>query len=341
MGASMNTSTPKAEDYSGHSSVQQRHNKYLLLTPRRFWAIWAAGAILMVTLRIFLPRSVESGALMAVLPLAAFLATAAIGQTLVMMTGGIDMSVPSTITISSVTLLVISNGSDDRVLLSIFAALAVAVVVGTINGLLVAVLGLNSLIATLSVGALVAGSALWLWQSLSTESSVPPSLGNFVSAQIIRLPATFWMAVVLTIGVSLILRRTIVGRRFEAVGVNPDAAYAAGIRTSIYQAGAYIAASLLYGALAIALSGFLHNPTLDVGAPYLLAPIAAAVLGGTAISGGVGNVTSVAGASLFLVQLAQALKMLGLDTSWQTVIQGGAIGIGMWLSEGRAKAGGR
>jgi ribose transport system permease protein len=337
----MNTSTPKAEDYSELSLRARRLTSLIALPQRRFWAIWSAVVILMFTLRVFLPGSVEMGALTAVLPLTAFLAIAAFGQTLVMMTGGIDMSVPSTVTISSVTLLAISSGSDDRILLSIVAALGAAAVVGACNGLLIAVFRLNALIVTLSVGALVGGGALWFWQSLSTESSVPPSLGNFVSERVCGLPSTFWMAIVLTVVVALILRRTVVGRRFEAVGVSPRAAYASGTRTSMYQAGAYVAASLLYGLLAVLLSGFLHNPTLDIGAPYLLAPIAAAVLGGTAINGGVGNVISVAGASLFLVQLAQALKMLGLDTSWQTVIQGFAIGIGMWLSEGRSKSNGR
>ncbi|WP_321822461.1 MULTISPECIES: ABC transporter permease [unclassified Burkholderia] len=336
----MNTSTPKAESYGEDGRDRQRCGKPIALPQRRFGAIWIAVIILMVTLRVFVPRSVETGALMAILPLAAFLATAAIGQTLVMMTGGIDMSVPSTVMISSVMLLAVSGGNDDRLMLSILAALAAAVVVGTFNGLMVAVLGLNSLIVTLSVGALVSGGALWFWQSLSAESSVPPRLANFSSELIWNLPMSFLVSVGLTLLAAVVLRRTVLGRRFEAVGVSPRAAYATGTRTWRYQAGAYMAASFLYGTLAVLLSGFLRNPTLDVGAPYLLAPIAAAVLGGTAISGGVSNVISVAGASLFLVQLVQAMKMLGLDTSWQTVIQGIAIGTGMWLSEGKTKAGG-
>jgi ribose transport system permease protein len=332
----MNTSTRKAEGYGEGAADTQRRRNVFELPKRRFGAIWIALIALMLTLRVFLPRSVETGALMAVLPLAAFLAIASIGQTLVMMTGGIDMSGPSTVTIASVTLLAVSGGSDDRLVVSILAALAVAVLVGGVNGLMVAVFRLNSLIVTLSVGALIGGTALWLWQSLSTESSVPPSLANFASNRVAGLPITFLISMGLAIVAAVVLGRTLVGRRFEAIGVSPRAAYATGARTWLYQAGAYVVASLLYGALAVLLSGFLHNPTLDVGAPYMLAPVAAAVLGGTAINGGVGNVISVAGAALFLVQLEQSLKMLGLDTSWQTVIQGCAIGIGMWLSEGRS-----
>ena len=77
------------------------------------------------------------------------------------------------------------------------------------------------------------------------------------------------------------------------------------------------------------LSAFIRNPTLRVGEPYLLAPIAAAVLGGTAVTGGIGSMVAVAGAALFLTQLGQVLKMLGLSSAIEFVIEGIAIVIGM------------
>jgi ribose transport system permease protein len=80
------------------------------------------------------------------------------------------------------------------------------------------------------------------------------------------------------------------------------------------------------------LSAFIRNPTLRVGEPYLLAPIAAAVLGGTAISGGIGSMIAVSGAALFLTQLGQMLKMLGLSSALQYIIEGVAIAFGMALA---------
>jgi ribose transport system permease protein len=82
----------------------------------------------------------------------------------------------------------------------------------------------------------------------------------------------------------------------------------------------------------ILVSAFIRNPTLKVGEPYLLAPIAAAVLGGTAMSGGIGSMIAVAGAALFLTQLGQMLVMLGLSSALQFVIEGIAIALGMALS---------
>ncbi len=155
------------------------------------------------------------------------------------------------------------------------------------------------------------------------------------------MPTSFWIVGALTCLIALVMKKTRIGRRFEAVGANPRAAYASGIDVNRYQAGSFVVASLLYGVTAILLSAFIRNPTLEVGAPYLLGPIAASVLGGTAIGGGIGNMFAVAGASLFLIQLDHSLKMIGLPTSYQLVIQGLAIAMGMWLSEVSGRLGRR
>jgi ribose transport system permease protein len=95
---------------------------------------------------------------------------------------------------------------------------------------------------------------------------------------------------------------------------------------------AFTVAAFLYGIAGILVSAFIRNPTLKVGEPYLLAPIAAAVLGGTAMSGGIGSMVAVAGAALFLTQLGQVLQMLGLSSALQFVIEGIAIALGMAFS---------
>jgi len=236
-------------------------------------------------------------------------------------------------------LLGVSGGSDDRLWLAIGAAILVAILVGAVNGVLIAVFKLNALIVTLAVGAIVTGIAIWYRQSVAAESNVPATLADFGSARVLGLPTSVLLALLLTLLLAVLMRNTIVGRRFEAVGANPLAAYATGVAIMRYQAGAFVVAGGLYGIMAVLLSAFIRNPTLDVGTPYLLAPIAAAVLGGTAIGGGIGSMVAVAGASIFLVQLDQSLKMLGMPTSWQLIIQGLAIAMGMWLSEATAKGG--
>jgi ribose transport system permease protein len=298
----------------------------------RFLSIWIALAVLVVIGAIFLPRSIQPSAVLSILPFAAFLAIAAMGQAIVIMARGIDLSVPAIVTLSSTVLLGVSSGSDDRVLIGIVAALAAAVAVGLVNGLLVALIRLNALIVTLATGAIVAGITLSYRQGLPAEATVPRALARFGEERLLGLNHTIWVAIAITLVITFVLRKTVLGRNFEAVGANPAAAHASGLEIVRYQCGAFVVAALLYGIMGILISAFIRNPTLEVGNPYLLAPIAAAVLGATSIKGGIGSMVAVLGAALFLTQLGQMLKLMGLATSYQMIIQGIAIALGMWLS---------
>lgn len=298
----------------------------------RFTAIWVALVLLIILGLIFQKRSVDLNAIQSILPFAAFLAMASMGQAMVLMARGIDLSVPSIIMLSSTILLGVSGGQDASLGYAIIAALGCAMLVGIVNGALIAVLKLNALIVTLAVGAIVAGLTIWIRQDLQQEANVPVALADFGSARFLGINSAVWIAGGLALVLHLLLRRTVMGRRFEAMGVNPQSAHTTGLNVMLYQGGAYLVAALLYGIVGVLLSGFIRNPTLEVGTPYLLAPIAAAVLGGTAISGGVGSMIAVVGASLFLIQLGQMLRIMGLSTAHQYIIEGVAIALGMWLS---------
>ena len=157
-------------------------------------------------------------------------------------------------------------------------------------------------------------------------------MAEWGDSRFIGLNISVWVAAALVVILTIMLRKTVIGRHFSAVGANPRAAWIVGINVTVYQIASFTVAGLLYGITGILLSAFIRNPTLKVGDPYLLAPIAVAVLGGTAISGGIGSMSAVAGAALFLTQLSQMLKMLGLSSALQLVIQGIAIALGMALA---------
>jgi len=301
----------------------------------RFAAIWFALVALIVVSAVIVPRSLQPDTVLAVIPFAAFLAITAMGESTVLMSRGIDLSVPAVITLSSTMLLGFSGGSDAGLLVALIAALLFATAVGLVNGFLVGVVRLNALIVTLAVGAIVSGATLWYRQVLPPESRVPPLVAAFGDLRVLGLNAAVWVAAIVAAALTVILRKTTVGRRFSASGANPRAAWVAGINLPAYQIAAYAVAGFLYGVAGILLSAFIRNPTLNVGNDYLLAPIAAAVLGGTAITGGIGSMIAVAGAALFLTQLGQMLKVLGLSTAIQFVVQGIAIALGMVLAEGR------
>jgi len=298
----------------------------------RFAAIWVAMAALIVFCAVIAPRSLLPSTFLAIIPLAAFLAIAAIGETLVLMARGIDLSIPAVITLSSTIVLGVSGGHDDAILIAVCGALVFATLIGLINGVLIAVFELNSLIVTLAVGAITTGATLWYRGTLPQEARVPPGMAAWGDARFLGINFAVWVVAGLAVLLDVVLRKTIVGRHFSAVGANPRAAWIAGINVAAYQTAAFAVAAFLYGVAGILVSAFIRNPTLKVGEPYLLAPIAAAVLGGTAMSGGIGSMVAVAGAALFLTQLGQMLQMLGLSSALQFVIEGLAIAVGMALS---------
>ncbi len=295
----------------------------------RFMAIWIAMLGLIIFCAIVAPRSLLPSTFLAIVPLAAFLAIAAIGESVVLMARGIDLSIPAVITLSSSILLGISGGQDHLLFPAVIGALLFAMLIGLINGFLVAIIKLNALIVTLAVGAITTGATLWYRDALPQESRVPPGLATWGDARFLGLNASVWVAAGLVVALTIMLRKTPIGRRFSAVGANPRSAWIVGINVPVYQIAAFTVAGLLYGVAGILLSAFIRNPTMRVGDPYLLAPIAAAVLGGTAVTGGVGSMVAVAGAALFLTQLGQMLKMLGLSSAIQYVIEGIAIALGM------------
>jgi ribose transport system permease protein len=295
----------------------------------RFVAIWIAMLGLIVFSAIVAPRSLLPSTFLAIIPLAAFLALAAIGEALVIISRGIDLSIPAIITLSSTIILGFSRGHDTALVMAVVGALLFATVIGFINGFLVAVLNLNALIVTLAVGAITTGATLWYRESLPQESRVPPGMAEWGDARFLGFNISVWVTAALVVVLTIVLRKTTIGRRFLAVGANPRAAWIVGINAAFHQIAAFTVAGFLYGVAGILLSAFIRNPTLRVGEPYLLAPIAAAVLGGTAVTGGVGSMVAVAGAALFLTQLGQMLKMLGLSSAIEFVIEGIAILIGM------------
>jgi ribose/xylose/arabinose/galactoside ABC-type transport system permease subunit len=303
-----------------------------------FASAWIALIGLLLVDAVAFPASVSSGAFSAVLPLAAFLAIASIGQMLVIMTGGIDLSVPGVITMSGTVVLGLSHGSNGSLAGAIVGVLVIAAIVGFVNGVLVSVAKLNPLIVTLSVGGVALGGATAYRTGLAQEANVPGRLATWASGQFLGVSTIFWLALILAALVSLAVRYTVVGRRFLIVGGNPRAARVAGIAVRRYQIAAYTAAGVLYAVAGLLLAGFVRTPTLDVGDPYLLGPIAAVVIAGTSLAGGTASAMATFAAAWFLTQLSQTLRVEGLSSAWQYVVFGAAIAIGMLVSGDRILA---
>jgi ribose transport system permease protein len=145
------------------------------------------------------------------------------------------------------------------------------------------------------------------------------------------VPNAVYFALGATAVATVVVKRTVAGRRFEAVGANPYAAWATGLRVTRHQASAYVWAQLLYCLAGILLAGIVAQPTAFQGDAYLLPSVAAVVLGGTSLLGGRGYLVATVVAALFLSQLEQFVLALGVDFAVRTLVEAAALAIGVAL----------
>ncbi len=206
---------------------------------------------------------------------------------------------------------------------------------GLVNGILVGIVRLNPLIVTLAVGQIVFAWNLRYSREVTNSSQVPEALSSWAAEKPLGISVVFWTGAAITLAVALVLRYTAAGRRFQAVGANPRAAWMAGLRVRTHVVFAYTAAGILYGVAAVLLAGIRINVDPAFGAAYLLAPIAAVVIAGASLSGGLASATSTWMAALALTFLTQMLLILGLSAAMQFVVFGAAIIVGMLVSGDR------
>jgi ribose transport system permease protein len=322
------------------SAVRGRYSSLVANTvvAARFLPVWLATGVLMIVAAIIAPRALQHTSWAYVLPYMTILAIAALGQMLVIMHAGIDLSTPGVISFGGNLIVGVSLGQDHRLALGILACLGLGVGVGLVNGILIGIVRLNPLIVTLAVGQIVLAWSLRYSRENTNSLQVPAALTSWAAEKPLGISSVFWMGAGITLAVAVLLRYTAPGRRFQAVGANPRAAWMAGLHVRAHVVFAYAAAGALYAMAAILLAGIRINIDPAFGAGYLLAPIAAVVIAGASLSGGLASATSTWVAALALILLTQTLLILGLSTALQFIVFGAAIIVGMLISGDRVAA---
>jgi ribose transport system permease protein len=286
----------------------------------------AAGLIvlLLVISGIRQPGFLSYGNLRQQLVLATFLGTIAAGQTVVILTGGIDLSVAWNLNFEAILFTQSINGSEDpgRIALGAVLALLAGTAVGVVNGLGVAILRIPSLVMTLGVNTVMLGVTL-VYTNGSPQGLAPHFARELATGRIFgQLPwaLVFWAA--LSFLVIAMLRRSTFGRRVYAVGNNPRAAYLSGIHVRRTLIGVYAFAGLTAGLGGILLAGYSNNTYLGMGDAYVLQSIAAVVIGGTSILGGSGTYAGTIVGAIMIVLLQNALQVVGIEPAGQQLLYG-------------------
>lgn len=286
------------------------------------WGWSFGGALLVWIATMFLyGAGVAGNVVETALVYAIFMVLVGLGQMLVMTSGvgNIDLSVPSTIGLAGVVGMRIMAGEEAHIAAGVAAVLGIGIVVGLANFALIRLLRIPPIIATLSSSFIIQSIAI----TQSRNLPAPPTiLGAFATGRLLHLPYIALTALALSIGVAVLLHRSLYGRKLSAIGQNSRAAWLAGVNVSTTRCLAYVMSACIAAFTALLLSAASGGAALDMGNEYMLISIAVVVIGGTLVTGGRASVLGVWGASMFLYLMTAMLNAMGADAGVRSLVYG-------------------
>lgn len=262
---------------------------------------------------------------------ASVLAIVAFGQALVLITGGFDLSVGAIVALASEIAAITMRsagteypGQDGLIIaLGAGAALGTGILVGLVNGFCVAVLRISGFIATLGSMSVTLGIALIITNGIPVYGLPQSFISEFGRARWFELPSAAYVAIAILLILVFVQRRTVLGRYLYAIGGNTEAAIVSGISARRYQIAAYAISGLLAAVTGLLLTALVGSGQASFGGDLMmLQSIAAAVIGGVSLHGGVGRVGMVALSAIFLSVLSNALNLLRVDSRIQPIFIG-------------------
>jgi ribose/xylose/arabinose/galactoside ABC-type transport system permease subunit len=304
--------------------------------PWRRWSIFIVLAMPILMLAVFNPVFRQPGNLYNLWQQASIIGILAVGQTLVIILGGFDLSVGAVAALAGV-ICFIGFGTGDGYLAvgtGLAAALAVCGAVGAINGALVTKLKMTPLIATLGVLSLSRGAVLIVsdGQAIYAVEGTGYDFANFLQSSLWGMPVS-GLLFLLVAGIGIVLLRlTVYGQFVLAVGGNEKAAILAGIPVTKVKIITYCFCSLAAGLGGILLASRTASALPNAGVNYELQAITAVVIGGAKLSGGKGSVTGTVLGVLLLTALGNALNLYSISPFWQTGVTGAILIIAVGIS---------
>jgi len=243
----------------------------------------------------------------------------AIGMLVMMISGGFDLSVGAVGSAVAVCAAYVSVQTN--LVVAIAVSLALGILLGSVNGFLIAKIGINSFIVTFALASIVTGVLLVLTNGGSVIGR-SPQLQDFAFGRVGGIPLLFWSFLIFASLTHVLLARTKWGHWIYSAGANAHASYLSGVPVVSVKFGAFA-----FGGLAVGIGGMLLFGQSAIGQPtgaagWPLSAIAICVIGGTSLNGGIGRVSSVIAAVLLLGVVANGLNQLGISPYWQPAVTG-------------------
>ena len=278
--------------------------------------------VLLFIAQLIMPGFISFDHLRNIVQQAAFLGIVAIGQTFVILTSGIDLSIASVITLSNIVSAEIMAGSNSNIFAAFAAVFAIGLGVGLLNGVGIVFLRISPLIMTLAMGGVLRGIALIYSRGAPRGRTAP--LVQFISTgrigETISVLVLLW--IVLSIITIVVLRKTIFGRCVYLIGTNKLATRYSGINTVSVTIAVYTISALMSSLTGILLVGYTNTSFISAGDPYTMNSIATVVIGGTSIMGGSGGYAGTIAGSIIMIVIVSILTIIQMPESGRLIVQG-------------------
>lgn len=290
--------------------------------------------VICIALFIATPNFLTSGNLLNVGIQAAVIAILAFGMTFVIVTAGIDLSVGSLAALGAMAAAFMFAESGLPGWLALIVGLLVGAAAGAASGLAIAYAKLPPFIATLAMLSIARGLTLVIsgGKPISTPKAV-----NFLGSSLGPIPVPIVMMAIAGIVCAFILNKTVLGRSMYAIGGNPEAARLSGLPVKKVLVTVYALSGLFAGLAGLVLAGRLSSAQPTAGQGYELDAIAAVVIGGASLAGGVGGAFGTLIGALLLAVIRNGLNILNVSSFWQQVVIGLVIAVAVGLDTLRKK----
>lgn len=305
-------STSEVDDRGGKKSRLVGQSTYVL-------SLLALTILLMPLSRLVSPSLGSWSTVSAILVVSSMLTLVGFGQGLVILVGELDLSLPATVSLAGVLTTAWLGSSPSP--LTFVKILAIAALIGVLNGIGVTFLKVPSFIMTLGSQLIIAGAALGYTKG-TVPGTTPDFLARLMLGHWLGVPVPIFLLVAIAIIGTILQRNTAFGRRAYAVGSNRAAADVAGVRVRGVIIGVFAVSSICAALTGMLLVGYGGGATLGMGDTYFLSSIAVVVVGGSSILGGRGNYAGTVVAAIFLTTISTLIQSLGISQGWQTFIYG-------------------
>jgi ribose transport system permease protein len=257
-----------------------------------------------------------------ILRTASFIGLVGIGQTLVILTGGIDISVGALVTMGNVFMCILQQGLDSNNLWSFVLIILLGMAVGTINGLGVSFLNIPPIVMTMAVGSLVTGFMLIISKGAPTGYASPLLHKIGVGYLFGSIPIVVIIWVILSIITLFLLSNSTYGRNLYLTGASNKVAHLSGVNVPIITTIAYALSGVLAVLAGALMAGYTLNAFLGIGDDYVMWSITAVVIGGTSLSGGKGGYIGTIAGAIILVLMESILTIVNVPDAGRQIING-------------------